>query len=179
MSLSTDRSTNRIAYLSLQAVVEGQDTWAAVYEIVRGMREAGWTVDEWFVSYLKAAAPGPVARVAAMWRVQRGLVQHLGDYDAVYLRGHAPRPRHDFASLGEVLCNVVATEPQGQGVSRSPTPPRSDLSPNHRSRTAAPWVRGKSEAQGRTPWPIRTPTREERPLGPRHRRRLQDIETGP
>lgn len=88
MSTSTHTPTYRIAYLSLQAVVEGQDTWAAVLEVVRGMREAGWAVDEWFVSYAKATAPGPLARLAEMWRVQRGLVHRLSDYDAVYVRGH-------------------------------------------------------------------------------------------
>lgn len=85
----SDRSTHRIAYLSLQAVVEGQDSWAAVLEVIRGMREAGWTVDEWFVSYPKGRPPKPLERIRAMWRVQRRLVRHLADYDAIYLRGHA------------------------------------------------------------------------------------------
>lgn len=88
MSLS-DGSTHRIAYLSLQAVVEGQDSWAAVLEVIRGMREAGWTVDEFFVSYPKGKRPSPLARIAAMWRVQRRLVRHLADYEAVYIRAHA------------------------------------------------------------------------------------------
>lgn len=88
MSTTAHRGPYRIAYLSLQAVVEGQDTWAAVLEVVRGMRETGWTVDEWFVSYPKATPPGPLARLAEMWRIQRGLVHHLSAYDAVYVRGH-------------------------------------------------------------------------------------------
>ncbi len=78
----------RIAYLSLQAVVQGQDTWAAVLEVIRGMRAAGCVVDEWFVEYKAGTAPSPLTRLLAMWRVQRRLVRHLGDYDALYVRGH-------------------------------------------------------------------------------------------
>jgi glycosyltransferase involved in cell wall biosynthesis len=78
----------RIAYLSLQAVVEGQDTWAAVLEVIRGMRDRGWVVDEWFVSYPESSSPGVLTRLAEMWRVQRELVRRLSDYDAVYVRGH-------------------------------------------------------------------------------------------
>jgi glycosyltransferase involved in cell wall biosynthesis len=88
MATPTPPTTLRIAYLSLQAVVQGQDTWAAVLEVIRGMREAGCVVDEWFVEYKSDAAPSPLTRLIAMWRVQRRLVRHLGDYDALYVRGH-------------------------------------------------------------------------------------------
>jgi glycosyltransferase involved in cell wall biosynthesis len=88
MSTPARRTPHRIAYLSLQAVVEGQDSWAAVLEVIRGMREAGWVVDEWFVSYPRATRPGPLSRLVEMWRIQRGLVHRLRDYEAVYVRGH-------------------------------------------------------------------------------------------
>lgn len=88
MQSPTGKPTYRIAYLSLQAVVEGQDTWAAVGEVIRGMRDAGSIVDEWFVKYPTSTIPGPMARLAQMWDVQRRLVRHLGEYDALYVRGH-------------------------------------------------------------------------------------------
>jgi glycosyltransferase involved in cell wall biosynthesis len=76
-----------VAYVSLQAVEEGQDSWAAVTEIVEGWRGAGWTVDTWFVDYPQGA-PGAVGRTRAMLRMQRELKLRLTEYDAVYLRGH-------------------------------------------------------------------------------------------
>jgi glycosyltransferase involved in cell wall biosynthesis len=78
----------RVAYLSLQAVVEGQDSWAAVCEVIRGMRQAGSTVDEWFVHYPPNTVPSPRARIAEMFRVQRRLARRMGEYDALYVRGH-------------------------------------------------------------------------------------------
>ena len=88
MATSTRPATRRIAYLSLQAVVQGQDTWAAVLEVIRGMREAGCDVDEWFVRYPTDTPPNPLARLVAMWRVQRRLARQIRDYDALYVRGH-------------------------------------------------------------------------------------------
>lgn len=84
---SADLTPRRVAYLSLQAVVEGQDSWAAVGEIVSGWRSEGWVVDTWFVSYPEGA-PGAIGRLREMRRVQRELIARLGDYDAVYIRGH-------------------------------------------------------------------------------------------
>lgn len=77
----------RIAYVSLQAVEQGQDSWAAVNEIVEGWTESGWIVDTWFVSY-PSGAPGAMGRLREMARVQRELRKRLGRYDAVYMRGH-------------------------------------------------------------------------------------------
>lgn len=78
----------RIAYLSLQAVEQGQDSWAAVNEIVSGWEDEGWSVDRWFVRYPKGIAPGAFARLTAMFKVQRELARRLSDYDALYVRGH-------------------------------------------------------------------------------------------
>lgn len=78
----------RMAYLSLQAVEEGQDTWAAVMEIIAGFEGAGWVVDRHFVSYPPGSRRSALARLIAMWRVQRRLARTLGGYDAVYLRAH-------------------------------------------------------------------------------------------
>lgn len=77
----------RIAYLSLQAVVDGQDTWAAVTEIVRGWEADGWQVDRYFPEYA-AAAPGAFARVREMLRIQQELGKRMAAYDALYVRAH-------------------------------------------------------------------------------------------
>ena len=82
-----DRAT-RIAYLSLQSVADGQDTWAAVTEVIGGMEAAGWDVTRYFPAYPSGAAPGPLGRLAEMWRVQRRLSRRLADYDAIYIRAH-------------------------------------------------------------------------------------------
>ncbi|NTU70906.1 MAG: glycosyltransferase [Coriobacteriia bacterium] len=78
----------RIAYLSLQAVSEGQDSWAAVREIIGGWERSGWAVDTWFPRYPSTGAPGPFGRAREMWRVQRALKDAIGTYDALYVRGH-------------------------------------------------------------------------------------------
>lgn len=78
----------RIAYLSLQAVVDGQDSWAAVMEIIGGFEAEGCTVDRYFVEYPQGAMPGPVKRSLEMWRVQQRLAKALVAYDAVYVRSH-------------------------------------------------------------------------------------------
>lgn len=77
----------RIAYLSLQAVVDGQDSWAAVTEPIKGFEALGWTVDRYFVEYADAS-PTPLARLAAMRTVQRRLAAHVTDYDVLYVRAH-------------------------------------------------------------------------------------------
>jgi glycosyltransferase involved in cell wall biosynthesis len=78
----------RIAYLSLQAVVDGQDTWAAVTEVIRGWEAIGWSVDRYFPEYPESGAPGGLGRLAEMWRVQRRLAARIGRYDAIYVRAH-------------------------------------------------------------------------------------------
>ncbi len=78
----------RVAYLSLQAVAEGQDSWAAVTEILAGWERAGWSVDRFFPSYPGQRAPGAVRRLLEMWRLQRRLKRVLAECDVLYVRGH-------------------------------------------------------------------------------------------
>jgi glycosyltransferase involved in cell wall biosynthesis len=87
---STTRGSgdSTVGYLSLQAVAEGQDSWAAVMEIVTGWERAGWSVDRWFPRYPRSGAPGAFGRARAMWRLQTALRRRLGVYDALYIRGH-------------------------------------------------------------------------------------------
>lgn len=82
-----DQPGRHIAYLSLQAVVDGQDTWAAVTEIIGGFEADGWTVDRYFPDY-PSKIPGPLARILEMVRIQRRLARHLSKYDAIYVRAH-------------------------------------------------------------------------------------------
>lgn len=81
-------SRRHIAYLSLQAVVEGQDTWAAVMEIVKGFEADGWTVDCYFPDYGGEPAGGGLRRLLEMLRIQRRLARRLAAYDALYVRAH-------------------------------------------------------------------------------------------
>lgn len=81
-------SKPRMAYLSLQAVVDGQDSWAAVTEIIAGFEAEGWAVDHYFVEYGPIAFPGALKRVREMARVQGSLARQLTAYDAVYIRSH-------------------------------------------------------------------------------------------
>lgn len=77
----------RVAYLSLQAVVDGQDSWAAVTEIISGFEALGWVVDRYFATYGEDSPP-PLARLAEMRRVQRQLAARIADYDVLYVRAH-------------------------------------------------------------------------------------------
>ncbi len=77
----------RVAYLSLQAVVEGQDSWAAVTETIKGFESRGWRVDRYFARYT-AERPSAAERAREMRRVQRSLADRLSEYDAVYVRAH-------------------------------------------------------------------------------------------
>ena len=77
-----------VAYLSLQSVVDGQDTWAAVTEVIGAWEAGGWTVDRYFPEYPASGAPGGLRRLIEMRRVQNRLAQRLREYDAVYVRAH-------------------------------------------------------------------------------------------
>ncbi|MCX8006495.1 MAG: glycosyltransferase family 4 protein [Coriobacteriia bacterium] len=81
----------RLAYLSLQAVVEGQDTWAAVNEVISGFERAGCVVERFFPQYGGyggASSPSPIRRLIEMIRVQRRLARRIPSLDAVYIRAH-------------------------------------------------------------------------------------------
>ena len=77
-----------VAYLSLQSVIDGQDTWAAVTEVIGAWEADGWTVDRYFPEYPTSGAPGGLRRLVEMRRVQNRLAARLGEYDAIYVRAH-------------------------------------------------------------------------------------------
>jgi glycosyltransferase involved in cell wall biosynthesis len=74
--------------VSLQAVTEGQDTWAAVLEMIRGLESEGWTVDRYFPTYPAGVVPTAVMRLREIRRVQTRIARSMAEYDAIYLRAH-------------------------------------------------------------------------------------------
>lgn len=84
-------SERSLAYLCLQATLEGQASYAHVHEIIGGLEESGWEVDLFEPHYAGKQGPGPIGRLIAFAKVHRRWVRALrsGNYDAVYVRGHA------------------------------------------------------------------------------------------
>lgn len=78
----------RIAYVSLQSVEEGQDSWASVMEFIAAAQAQDWRVDRWFPNYHGDPRPSALRRAVEMFRLQRRLSHRLSDYDALYVRGH-------------------------------------------------------------------------------------------
>ncbi len=79
----------RIAYLCLQATTPGQASYAHVHEIIAGLRDQGAIVDLFEPSYVGGKAPGAVGRLVEFARVQSRVIAALGNYDVLYVRGHA------------------------------------------------------------------------------------------
>lgn len=77
----------RMSYLSLQAVQEGQASYAHVTEIVRGLERRGWEVTLFSPQYTDNE-PGLLARVLFFWRVQKDLVFGNDPPTVVYIRSH-------------------------------------------------------------------------------------------
>lgn len=78
----------RLAYFSAQAVVEGQDSWAAVMEVVGAMRSSGWEVEVFCPEYAPGVRPGVPARLHAIRAATRRLGHALSSVDALYVRAH-------------------------------------------------------------------------------------------
>ena len=78
-----------IAYLCLQATIEGQASHAHVHEIIKGLRTLGYTVDLFEPAYAQThKQPGPIGRVLEFRRLHRRLAAKLSSYDALYVRKH-------------------------------------------------------------------------------------------
>lgn len=83
-----DTPPRRLAYFSAQAVAEGQDSWAAVTEIIGGFRREGWEVDLYCPVYEPGPSPGFWRRLARIYAAGRRLARAVGGYRAVYVRAH-------------------------------------------------------------------------------------------
>lgn len=79
----------RVAYLCMQATLEGQASYAHVNEIIQGLRRRGVTVDL-FEPYRSGPddRPGTLRKVWRFLAVQARLIVRLRRYDALYVRGH-------------------------------------------------------------------------------------------
>lgn len=75
-----------LGYFSAQAVVEGQDSWAAVTEVIRPIQARGWGVDLYRPEY--RGDPRAMTRLVRILREQWRMALSLGRYDAVYVRAH-------------------------------------------------------------------------------------------
>jgi glycosyltransferase involved in cell wall biosynthesis len=76
----------KLAYLNLQAAVEGQASYAHVREIVHGLEDLGFEID---LFEPRSGTPRTaLARVAAILSLQPRLIGKLGRYEAVYVRAH-------------------------------------------------------------------------------------------
>lgn len=78
----------RLAYFSAQTIAEGQDSWAAVMEIVTPIRDGGWTVDLFCPEYPLGSTPGLWRRLGRILGAQWRLARHLRSCDALYVRVH-------------------------------------------------------------------------------------------
>ncbi|MBE0417173.1 MAG: glycosyltransferase family 4 protein [Coriobacteriia bacterium] len=77
-----------LAYFSAQAIVQGQDSWAAVIEITTPIERSGWTVDLFFPKYEPDAVPGIAERLRRIAGAQWRLARVVRSYDALYVRVH-------------------------------------------------------------------------------------------
>lgn len=91
----------RLLYLSLETPREGQATYTHVHEIIRGLRNIGWTVELLATSRGGASSGGSyLARLTDYIRVQWRAAQHLKKHDAVFMRAHfAAMPLSFWARL--------------------------------------------------------------------------------
>lgn len=83
------RTNGRVAYLSLETPVAGQASHTHVHEIINGLRGNSWTVELFATSGGGASAgTGFARRIVEQLSVQRRLAARLGEFDAIFLRGH-------------------------------------------------------------------------------------------
>ena len=80
------RDGRNIAYLCLQALNEGQASYAHVNGIVDGLRALGWRVVLFAPD--STTKPQAVHRIVAIIRAQIGCLRHLSRADLLYVRWH-------------------------------------------------------------------------------------------
>jgi glycosyltransferase involved in cell wall biosynthesis len=79
----------RLAYLALEAPVQGQAVHTHVHEIIHGLESNGWVVERFFASRSGASAGRSLAtRLADYAFVQIRLICALPRFNALYIRGH-------------------------------------------------------------------------------------------
>ena len=106
------RNIDHIAYLCLQATVQGQASYAHVHEIIKGLERRGTHVELFQPSYAnRRHAPGAFIRCLEFARVQVRLLRGLKRFECLYIRSHfAALP---IAFLARLLGIPVVQEVNG------------------------------------------------------------------
>jgi glycosyltransferase involved in cell wall biosynthesis len=112
-SIKRTHKINRIAYLCLQATVQGQASYAHVHEIIKGLEHRGLRVELFQPNYSnRKHAPGAFIRCFEFIRVQARLLLKLKRFECLYIRSH-------FATLPIALLAKLAGIPVVQEVNGS------------------------------------------------------------
>jgi glycosyltransferase involved in cell wall biosynthesis len=115
MALNKRKGKNGwIAYLCLQATMEGQASYAHVHEIIKGLKRRGASVELFQPCYATwNHAPGAFGRCLEFARLQIRLMRQLRRFECLYIRGH-------FAALPVALFARLIGIPVVQEVNGSP-----------------------------------------------------------
>jgi glycosyltransferase involved in cell wall biosynthesis len=81
--------SGHIAYLSLEAPVEGQAAHTHIHEMIAELREIGWSIDPVLAQRTGASAnAGYVTRLCEYTSLQWHLARNITRYQAIFMRGH-------------------------------------------------------------------------------------------
>lgn len=105
--MPSGRSNGQIAYVCLQATVQGQASYAHVHRIVEGLRGCGWFVDLYEPKHSVSSPRGVVGRVMSFAWLQLGAAFRLGRYDVLYVRAH---PLALIVSLGAYIRRIPVVQ---------------------------------------------------------------------
>ena len=87
--ISIGNAGGRMAYLCLQATREGQASHAHVHEIIKGLRQRGWSIELLEPSYAGSVKPVPLlTKLRAFFSVQWRLWRRIRGFDVLYIRTH-------------------------------------------------------------------------------------------
>lgn len=101
--MHSGRSPMRIAYVCLQATVQGQASYAHVHKIVEGLRGCGWLVDLYEPKHERLTSRGLIGRALSFAWLQLSSVLRLRRYDALYVRAH---PLAWVSSMAAYICRI-------------------------------------------------------------------------
>jgi hypothetical protein len=160
------RDRRNISYLCLQALHEGQASYAHVNGIVDGLRALGWRVRLFAPG--STTKPQAMHRLVAIVRTQIECLRHMSEIDVLYVRWHfAAWPTVAMAKLRKVPFVAASEAPRGRAARSEPGTARMGERSHRRDRRAR--VVGGSampcrqeddgRAQRRGQRSLRTPTR--------------------
>ena len=96
--------TKKLKYLCLEAMQQGQASYAHVLEIIKGLRKRDWNIELFKPSYAKKKKmPGPLIRILEFLIVQIRLWSEIKKGDIIYIRSHfAAFPISLFAKIKRI-----------------------------------------------------------------------------